>query len=318
VDSGNQSSAVSATLPQVAQLERVLNDWHQRLVSGEGHSAVEALCRVLLSLRLQSADDEWLEIKSFCLTHPIRELLHQDPYTRRAYEKPRGYAGDAVMLDYVYGSTPPEGASPLGCRIFSGTTGLSNGLSVIARRDLLSQQIDELAAKRQHPRIVSFACGHLREGQRAQAVRAGAIGALYAIDQDQESLDIVKREQGLYGVTTMHASVVSLIRGKLKLDNIDFAYAAGLYDYLSDGVAAKTTKVLFDMLASEGRLLIANFMPESHGRGYMDAFMDWSLIYRTEEQLRQVMSLVPLSFVASHRLWRDQFGNIAYLEIVRG
>lgn len=216
MDSGKQCSVVSATLSQVTQLERVLNDWQQRLVSGEGHFAVEELCRVLLSLRLQSSNDEWLEIKSFCLAHPIRALLHQDPYTRRAYEKPRGYAGDAVMLDYVYEGTPPNGTSTLGYQVFSGTTGLSNGLSVIARRDLLSQQIDELASKKQRPRIMSFACGHLREAQCAQAVAAGAIGALYAIDQDQESLDVVKREQGLCGVTAIHGSVISLIRGKLK------------------------------------------------------------------------------------------------------
>ncbi len=38
-------------------------------------------------------------------------------------------------------------------------------------------------------------------------------------------------------------------------------------------------------LAFGGMLLIANFTPDSHGRGYMEAFMDWQLIYRDESQL---------------------------------
>src|SRR5215472_18784383 len=28
------------------------------------------------------------------LAHPIREVFHADPFTRRSFEKPRGYAGD--------------------------------------------------------------------------------------------------------------------------------------------------------------------------------------------------------------------------------
>ena len=34
--------------------------------------------------------------------HEVFKLLQQDPNTRRAFDKPRGYAGDAVMLDYYY------------------------------------------------------------------------------------------------------------------------------------------------------------------------------------------------------------------------
>jgi hypothetical protein len=41
----------------------------------------------------------------------------------RAFSKPRGYAGDAVMMDYIYGlgeaSTAAAGAMPLGRAIFA-------------------------------------------------------------------------------------------------------------------------------------------------------------------------------------------------------
>ena len=35
-------------------------------------------------------------------------MLHADPMARRSFEKPRGYAGDAVLLDDLYGLRVPD------------------------------------------------------------------------------------------------------------------------------------------------------------------------------------------------------------------
>ena len=56
-----------------------------------------------LSLRREDDRESWQEYARACLDHPLRHLLHQDPFTYRAFSKPRGYAGDAVMMDYIYG-----------------------------------------------------------------------------------------------------------------------------------------------------------------------------------------------------------------------
>lgn len=310
-------SAVATGVKSTPSIPEILSQQYDKLRSGEGNGVVETLCAVLLPLRLSLPDAEWNAIKTACFNHPIRPLLHEDPYTRRAYEKPRGYAGDAVMLDYIYGGVAPDGTSMIGRLVFGDTTGLSNGKSVIFRRDLLAQKIDQLASQKRRPRVLSLACGHLREGQQSRAVISGDIASLYAIDQDVESLKVVEQEQAIRGVIPVQGSVVSIIRRKIVFQDIDFAYAAGLYDYLSDSLAAKTTKALFDMLASGGHLLLANYVPSSHGRGYMDAFMDWSLIYRCEQDLQQVLSLVPESLISSRRLFHDPFGNVVYLELVR-
>jgi extracellular factor (EF) 3-hydroxypalmitic acid methyl ester biosynthesis protein len=75
--------------------------------------------------------------------HDIFPSLQQDPYTHRAYTKPRGYAGDAVMMDYVYQSMPGYSMSPMGAGVFKATTRVSMGLSVVYRKALLSSYIND-------------------------------------------------------------------------------------------------------------------------------------------------------------------------------
>ena len=60
-------------------------------------------------------------------------------------------------------------------------------------------------------------------------------------------------------------------------------------------------------------LSIGNFTRDSHGRGFMAGFMDWQLIYRNEDDLRALA--IAACPKASHRIFRDGPGNVAYVEI---
>jgi len=73
------------------------------LNKNEPFETVSFLIKELNSIRSQLPRSEWKElIQEYCQTHSLKELLLQDPFTRRAFEKPRRYAGDAIMLDYIY------------------------------------------------------------------------------------------------------------------------------------------------------------------------------------------------------------------------
>src|SRR5688572_8471324 len=74
---------------------KVLNYAHDKLRQGQVADALRELFPVLRARRVKSSDPEWSEYVEVCLRHPVRELLHQDPFTARAFNKPRGYAGDA-------------------------------------------------------------------------------------------------------------------------------------------------------------------------------------------------------------------------------
>jgi hypothetical protein len=220
------------------------------------------------------------------------------------------------MLDFIYTGMVPPGTTPLGLEIFKSTTGLQNSQSVLDRRDLLAETIDEVAESVARPNILSIACGHLREAQCSRSVREGRLGRFLALDQDPKSLGVIQREHSASVITTVPASVRSIISGKTSFPELHFVYAAGLFDYLSAPIATRLTSLMFEMLTPGGKLLIANFTPGNHGRGYMETFMDWKLIYRDLDDLRSLGKALPRDRVASEKVFIDRNNNIAYLDIV--
>src|ERR1700739_1428470 len=86
-----------------------------RLTSNLDHSALGlesgggrlGVAEELISLLAATYDhalqrDELKEFRDICQAHSLHKRMLEDPFTRRAFEKPRGYVGDAVMLDYIY------------------------------------------------------------------------------------------------------------------------------------------------------------------------------------------------------------------------
>ena len=242
------------------------------------------LADTLDSIRRDLSIEEWQAfIADVVAPHPIRQLLHEEPFARRAYEKPRGYAGDAPMLDLVYADRRPLAPlTMLGSTLYDWTITSPGCRSVRARRDILAALIDQVASERSSPRILSVACGHLREGQRSEAVRSGAIAEFVALDQDRESLAVVAQEQRAHNVTPVHATIRRLLVSGSAFGSFDLAYAAGLYDYLEESVAQALTAVMFRSLRPGGVLLIGNFAPNLVDIGYMEAIMDWWMCLRRD------------------------------------
>jgi hypothetical protein len=302
----------------IATMNDVLDQVHEHFLQGDVAAPMSVLLEELRAACLQAPREEWLkDTVPACRRHPLHALLLQDPLTRRAFEKPRGYAGDAVMLDYVYTGVAPAGTTDLGRAVLGVVAAAPGGRSVVGRRGLLAELIDAAARAEGGPAILSLGCGHLREAQRARSARLGWGGRFHALDQDGESLAVVQHEQGQRGVRTVCASVGSLLRGRPGLEGLHLVYAAGLFDYLDDALAARLLGAMYEMLRPGGRLLVANFAPDSHARGYMEAMMDWWLVYRTEGQLEALASAVANPASMNYSVVRDAEGNIVYLQMTR-
>jgi extracellular factor (EF) 3-hydroxypalmitic acid methyl ester biosynthesis protein len=297
--------------------QSTLDGVHEAIGAGRLAAALEDLFDDL-SLRREEEPETWPDFARSCLDHPLRHLLHQDPFTYRAFSKPRGYAGDAVMMDYIYGlgeaSRAARGATPIGNAIFRHMATRPSARAVRYRRQLLATLIDRAASKG-GSRVFALAAGHLREAEISQAVQGGRLNDFVAMDQDAASLAVIDHDYAALGVRAMNGSVRQILGGKVNLGQFDFVYAAGLFDYLTAPVAAALTGRLFEMTRPGGTMLIPNFTAGAPDSGYMEAFMDWHLIYRTHAEMQGLTAALSTPAIASVEIFDDEDATITFLVV---
>lgn len=274
----------------------LLSDVEKQIQDGESDGGLLNLILVLKRNRDEMVAGEWKAFVAAARLHPLCQLLHNDPFTHRTFHKPRGYAGDAEMIDYIYDQRVSGIIQPLGIgkTVFDWTTNSPASVAVRRRRTVTASYIDQTADAVLSPEILSVAAGHLREAELSEAVRQGRLHRLVAFDQDKRSLEVVQQDYGKYGVTTEEGSVRQLLSGKSRLGQFDLVYTAGLYDYFDDRIAVRVTRALFSHVKPGGRLLIANFVPSLRDVGYMECFMDWWLVYRSAADMNLLTGQIPV------------------------
>lgn len=302
---------------QTTAFTDVFDRTRDALLHHDVHSGMDALRACLRHTRTRLTAREWAAFGIEARRHPLHDLLLESPFTRRAFAKPRGYAGDAVLMDLIYGAAAAgRDLSPLGGMLYGYEFDSPCFQSVRARRAILAREIDEVAAGRAETHVLSVACGHLREIEWSRAVRDRRV-ILTALDQDRESLAVIEREYGRYGVCTVPGTVGDVLRRAARFRDVDLVYASGLFDYLQHDLARALTDAMFRMLSHGGRLLIANFTPETRDAAFMETFMDWQLVHRGEDQMRALAGSIPEKDVEALQQFRDDQGNITYLRLVR-
>lgn len=294
----------------------LLDRIHLELTTGDALLALDRLFVELRTLRGVMKPEEWRRFaKETAIQHPLCKLLHQDPMISRSYEQPRGYAGDAELIDYIYRIRRPEAAPPRVEEIFDYfTTARPASLAVQNRRRVVARRLDGLLrAPRGLRRVLSVACGHLREGHLSRAFLGKQLDEVVALDADALSLECLERNFPDHQVTPVQASVTSLLRREEA--SFDFVYSSGLYDYLEDRLATKLTACLFERLRPGGHLLICNFLPQIFDAAFMESYMGWDLIYRSPSDFAALASTIDEDEVASRRVFCDSHDAVVYLEV---
>lgn len=301
--------------------EAALDAAWETIRSGRVEEGMSDLLLFLQARRVQSSPQEWDAFVRRCLGHPLRQLLHQDPFTGRAFAKPRGYAGDAELLDFIYGREEgwpvPAGTSDVGRQIFEFTTRSPACEAVRARRGFVAEVIDRLVDEVPQPHVLSVAAGHLREALLSSAIKRRRVGRLVALDADADSVAEVRLSYGRYGVEAVQATARQLVTGRLALGQFDLVYSTGLFDYVPQQAAQRLTWRLFQFLRPRGRLLVANFLPGIPDLGYMESYMDWKLIYRTRREMLDISLDVPQPVLHDLRIFAEENQNIIFLQLTK-
>ncbi len=252
--------------------------------------------------RYEKADDEILEYIWGYVFKEIFPYFMRSRFAQRAYFKPKGYAGDFLMMEAIYANTP-DGDGDLGILIDKYCLDTPPARAVRERRRLLSSilekevttRLNEQGGHEDRIKIMNLACGSNRElfDFLARFNATNMVEAL-CIDADKDALtftaenvDVFKHEAR---IMLMQENVIkwSLRRSKQDFGQQDIVYSAGLTDYLDDRLFTALVKRAWEHLKPGGVLVLSNFSVHNPNKAWMDHILQWKLIHRDEQDLKRL------------------------------
>ncbi|MCG8641968.1 MAG: hypothetical protein MI862_19750 [Desulfobacterales bacterium] len=269
-----------------------------------------------------------------CHSHLVR-LFKEAPYYERIITKPRGYAGDAEMMNIIYRNRF-EGKSPFAKLVHKQAVSCDACRAVRNRKVFLKREI----LKKGKGRVLSLAAGPAREIIEILEQRECKKGYEFlALDHDIQTIRDVTSVPRKFHLPYALANAFHLLKGnfniayprpwaisrcdpardfsgwrqiaspliyrlaKLKKNHYDLVYSAGLYDYIEaipnedNKGAIALTRSLFELVRPGGTLVVGNFNTRMPPdiRFVMEFICDWNLIYRDKSKILSFVRAIPES-----------------------
>jgi 2-polyprenyl-3-methyl-5-hydroxy-6-metoxy-1,4-benzoquinol methylase len=222
----------------------------------------------------------------------LTRFVNQSPFMKRCLEKPRGYAGDYQMMNYIYDNEIFQARSNMGKLLNFFLFASPSTNAVRNRAKIIQGIVQQRLAQLKKLSIASIACGPAREvAETIRLVTSQVKGAKIIwtlLDQDQEALSYARKNiprERILETNIVTAGIGDLIKKKISLGQQDIIYSLGLFDYLEDEAAVVLIKRLYSELNPGGVLLIGNFHTHNPLRALMEGATEWFLIHRMEEEL---------------------------------
>jgi len=231
--------------------------------------------------------------------HPLFE--ENIEINKHILRKPLGYPGDYIMMNFIYdynGSHNYLGTSAYEKFINNYTCNIPISNSNIKRKDFLKRKILETIEGKETSKIVSVACGPARELiELLKEQRITKLALFKCLDFEKKALNYISTEidkieqekKRFLSIDYLCRDITSIIRDKKlkeELRNSDLIYAFGIFDYLSERMASRLTKELFELLRKGGALVICNVSLEnSSHRAYYELLGEWNMVYRAKEEM---------------------------------
>lgn len=272
---------------------------------------MQAKCHDMMNdfnARLQDAKDrvEDSEASGYLWGYLFKEIFPyfmRSRFAERAYYKPRGYAGDFMMMEMIY-RKEPEGDGKLGRLMDGWCLATAPARAVRERRRLLHELLAAISQKRRNQQnsigIMNLACGSNRElfDFLAGCDYTSKIEAI-CIDADRKALEYTNQHVNIIphaaSIRLMNDNVVKWSLGRVRhhFGLQDIIYSSGLTDYLDDRLFLALVNKCHEYLKPGGTLIIGNFGHENENRVFMDHILQWKLIHRSEQDLKSLFARSP-------------------------
>ncbi|MDB4973132.1 MAG: hypothetical protein JWN48_1473 [Myxococcaceae bacterium] len=241
----------------------------------------------------------------------LTPLLLSAPMIARSYLKPLGYPGDyQVMLYYYADAFEGETAFAKAFHRLFVQHPLSAG--VCTRKDYVVERMERELAQHEHASadapfyVTSLGCGPAMEVSGFVHSRRSWNSPIHwrLIDQEARTLQVAyEGAQRALAKVDARGSVecLNLAFGQLlKSPQLlarggpqHFIYSTGLFDYLPTHTGQQLIRALYDCLTPSGEMLIGNAKGPNDYFFCPEFVLDWSLIYRTREEMRELASVLP-------------------------
>jgi extracellular factor (EF) 3-hydroxypalmitic acid methyl ester biosynthesis protein len=246
------------------------------------------------------------EVEEYAWGYVFKEIFPyfmRSRFAERAYYKPKGYAGDYLMMEMIY-RDQPEGDGKLGTLTDSWCLSSAAAKAVRGRRELLCNQLESLCRQKRDQgnpiRIMNLACGSNRElfDFLARCDYTEAIEAT-CIDADPQALTYTDQQVNNFAhhasIRLMNDNVVKWAAGGMRHDYglQDIIYSAGLTDYLDRRLFQALVTRSCEHLKPGGVLIIGNFSTKNRNRVFMDHILHWKLIHRDPADLEELFAATP-------------------------
>ncbi len=220
-----------------------------------------------------------------------QSLIHQ-----RAREKPLGYAGDYLLIDWIYTQkTAQAGLGQIYDRLFHSYEAAQ---SVRNRKQFFIRKcLDMSHKKKSRIDILNVGCGPCRDVlDTFEASSNGRNLHFHCVDHEPEAISyaqhILAHSEAQNNITFECANCFKIKTEK----QFDLIWSAGLFDYLEDRLAILLLKRLWKKLKPGGQIIFGNFSPKNPTRKGMELGCHWVLIHRTAEELVQICRKAEIPF----------------------
>lgn len=250
---------------------------------------------------------------------------YKSPIVKRAFEKPRGYPGDYLMLETVYNKqTFGKGIGFYFDKYF-----LCNPYAVAVRyrKDKLCEIIKKTIQQSTQKtiKIINIACGSCREiKELPREIFHGKQVRFTCIDWDQEALDFsreaLKEFSSIAEFNFIKEDIMTIMKDiglSRTFEKQDLVYSIGLIDYLPDRILKVFMSFFYKLLSEKGILILTHknkdktFSPLSP-----DWFCEWKFVPRSKEEVVNLFYNCGLEdFSLSIEV--DQFNDIFYFTITK-